>query len=87
MKSSWFDNFRWGEIVSGLLGLSGFLSALVMAPIPADWKAWAQVGVAIIAFIVAFIRNPKSIPWAEGKEAERSIRKAVDIRQDRDDEV
>jgi apolipoprotein N-acyltransferase len=65
MNKPFFDNIRWGEITTGLMGLSGFLTALVQSPIPEKYKPWVMVAVSVVAFLLAFLRNPKSLEWVD----------------------
>ena len=60
-----FDNIRWGELAGWLSGLSGILAALVQTPLPEQYKSWIMVGIAVIAFFLAFLRNPKSLDWVD----------------------
>lgn len=64
-----FDNIRWGELTGWLTGLSGVLAALVQTPIPEQYKAWLMVAIAVIAFLLAFLRNPKSLDWVDEAQA------------------
>ena len=65
MNKPFFDNIRWGEITTGLMGLSGFLTALVQSPIPENIKPWVMVAISAVAFLLAFLRNPKSLDWVD----------------------
>jgi hypothetical protein len=65
MRPTFFDNIRWGEITTGLMGLSGFLTALVQSPISERYKPWVIVAVSVVGFILAFLRNPKSLDWVD----------------------
>lgn len=78
-----FDNIRWGELTGWLTGLSGVLAALVQTPIPEQYKAWIMVGIAVIAFLLAFLRNPKSLDWIdEAKEVGAAYKKAQEYPED-----
>ena len=83
-----FNNIRWGELTGWLTGLSGILAALVQTPIPEQYKAWIMVAIAVIAFVLAFLRNPKSLDWVDEAQAVgESVRVAQGIRKDREDEL
>lgn len=82
------NNIRWGELTGWLTGLSGILAALVQTPISEQYKAWIMVGISVIAFVLAFLRNPKSLDWVdEAQEVGVAVRRASDIRTDRGDEL
>lgn len=82
-----FDNIRWGELLGWLTGLSGILAALVQSPVPDHYKAWIQLAIAVIAFFLAFLRNPKSLDWVdEAQEVGAAYSVAAGIRRDRSDE-
>lgn len=77
MNKPFFDNIRWGELAGWLSGLSGILAALVQMPIPESYKAWIMVAIAVIAFVLAFLRNPKSLDWVdEAQEVAESVKVA-----------
>lgn len=69
MKHPIFNNIRWGELTGWLTGLSGVLAALVQTPIPEQYKSWIMVAIAVIAFLMAFLRNPKSLDWVDEAQA------------------
>lgn len=78
MKHTFFDNIRWGELTGWLTGLSGVLAALVQTPLPDQYKSWIMVAISVIAFLMAFLRNPKSLDWIdEAQEIPVAYRKAV----------
>ena len=77
MKHPIFNNIRWGELTGWLTGLSGVLAALVQTPIPEQYKSWIMVAIAVIAFLMAFLRNPKSLDWVdEAQEIQAAYKKA-----------
>ena len=59
---------------AGLVFVGGLLSVvLTTAPIPAEWKPWVAVSIAMIGQTVHFLRNPKTLDWdykADGKTDE-----------------
>jgi hypothetical protein len=64
-----FDNIRWGELSGWLMGLSGILTALVQTPLPEQYKSWIMVAISVVAFLLAFLRNPKSLDWVDEAQA------------------
>lgn len=59
-----FDNIKWVEMGAGLVFVGSLLSVvLTTAPIPAEWKPWVAVAVAMISQTVNFLKNPKSLNW------------------------
>lgn len=60
-----FDNIRWGELTGWLVAISGILSTLILAPVPPAWKPWIQLAIAAIGFVIAYLRNPKSLDWVD----------------------
>lgn len=88
MKRHFFDNIRWGELSGWLTGLSGVLAALVQTPIQEQYKAWIMVAIAVIAFVLAFLRNPKSLDWVDEAQAVgAAYKQASEYRTDRSDEL
>jgi len=83
-----FNHIRWGEFAGFLTGLSGVLVALQSAPLPEQAKGWVSFAVALIAFVLAFFRNPKSLDWVdEAQAAAVAYKQASEIRTDRSDEL
>lgn len=87
MKSV-LNDLRWGELTGWLTGLSGVLVSLQSAPLPDHIKPWLAVGISGIAFVGAFLRNPKTLPWQEGLRLGHDIQRAREFRTTgREDEV
>lgn len=83
MKHPFFNNVRWGELSGWLAGLSGVLAALVQTPIPEQYKSWIMVAIAVIAFLGAFLRNPKSLDWVgEAQAVGAAYKKAQEYPED-----
>lgn len=88
MKRPVLNDLRWGELTGWLTGISGILVSLQSAPLPENVKPWLTVGVSAIAFVGAFLRNPKTLPWQEGIQLGQDIQAARDFRTTgREDEV
>jgi hypothetical protein len=69
VKSPIFNNIRWGEFSGWLVAISSILSALALAPIPSSWKPWIELGISVLAFVLAYLRNPKSLDWVDEAQA------------------
>lgn len=69
MKKPIFDNIKWGEFAGWLVAISSILSTLILAPVPPSWKPWIQLAITVIGFIIAYLRNPKSLDWVDEAQA------------------
>lgn len=71
------DHVRWGELSVWLGVLGAVLSALQSAPLPEHVRGWLGAAVAVVAFVVAYLRNPKSLDWLdEAQAAAEAIKEA-----------
>lgn len=69
MKKPIFDNIKWGEFGGWLVAISSILSTLILAPVPPTWKPWIHLAITVIGFVIAYLRNPKSLDWVDEAQA------------------
>lgn len=90
LKPPIFDNIRWGEFIAWLAAVSAILELVERLPISANYKHLLSVGIAVLSYILSYLRNPKTLAWINS--GFRGIPPAPpgytkDIRTDRSDEI
>lgn len=82
MKKTWFDNFRWEGLAARISVVLSSIEA-ILHYVPAQYRPWAIVVVAVLSTAESFIRNPKNLGWMrKAADAGEAIQEALEYPED-----